>query len=74
MTEGRMTEGRMTEGRMTEGRKGLKVERLNTEFKRRKTERRKIFHTIYEGFLSSVVIPQVGSFDPTWGITTELKI
>jgi hypothetical protein len=43
---------------MTKRRKVLNVERLNTEF-----ERRKIFHTIYERFLSSVVIPQVGSCD-----------
>jgi hypothetical protein len=41
-TQGRTgTQGRMTEGRMTEGRKGLKVERPNTEFERRKTEGRK---------------------------------
>jgi hypothetical protein len=55
---------------------------LNTKFERRKTERRKSFSqfphailivpSVYEGFLSSVVIPQVGSFDPTWGMTTEL--
>ncbi len=43
-TQGRIgTQGRMTEGRMTEGRKGLKVERLDTEFERRKTEGRKSF-------------------------------
>jgi hypothetical protein len=43
-TQGRIgTQHRMTEGRMTEGWKGLKVERPNTEFKRRKTEGRKSF-------------------------------
>ncbi len=43
-TQGRIgTQGRMTEGRMTEGRKGLKVERPNIDFERRKTEGRKSF-------------------------------
>jgi hypothetical protein len=38
------TQGRIgTQHRMTEGRKGLKVERLNTEFERRKTEGRRSF-------------------------------
>jgi hypothetical protein len=66
MTERRTPNDQTTKG--TEHRTGL-----NTKFERRNTERRKIFHTIYEGFLSSVVIPQIGSFDPTWGMTTELK-
>jgi hypothetical protein len=63
----------MTERQMTKRRKVLNVERLNIKFERRKNERQKIFYTIYDLFLSSVIIPKVGSFDPTWGMTTELK-
>jgi hypothetical protein len=42
MTEHRMTERRKTEHQMTQCRKVLNVERPNTEFECRKTERRKI--------------------------------
>jgi hypothetical protein len=51
---------------MTKRRKVLNVERLNVEFERRKTEHRKIFHTILWKILKFCRQP------PSWVVQTNL--
>ncbi len=80
-TQGRIgTQHRMTERRMTKRRKVLNVERPNTEFEHRKTERRKIplLHTLWHHWGisqdgGSILTSQLGD-DDDWTSNLNFKL